>query len=268
MTQSDDGWYFIGTDGTQFGPYPRTVLAAMRQSGQIGELDLVWSPGMDVWQPYNVVLPAPVPAAITPPEVAIEPAPVELPPLPPPSNVAGDGETHPWRRYFAKLIDVFLFGFLAVMVAAVAVSAASPDRMDALVSTMENQYIATVVVLGAWVPIDAFALSVFGTTPGRSLFGILVRDRQGDVLTFDKSLERSARVVVQGLAGGLPFLTLVTHWFAYRRLTTTGTTLWDEAVGAVVTHTPWGPGRTVACALAAAVILLALAIVGMLAMGT
>lgn len=273
MTERHDTWYFIGSDGTEFGPYPRDTLRAMRAAGQVGASDLVWSPGMDGWKPYSDVLPPPLPPA--PSSGTIQPAeevatPSELPggllPLAASGAAATDSSPHPWRRYFSRIADIFTFGLFSAIAASTIVAAVAPDRLDGMLAVLENEFIASVGVLLAWVPVEAFALSVFGTTPGRSLFGIVIRDREGEALGFDRSLERSARVVFQGLGMGIPLLVLFTQWFAYRRLTTTGTTLWDEAVGAVVTHKPWGPARTAACILA--LLFGVLVIGGLAAIGT
>lgn len=42
-----------------------------------------------------------------------------------------------------------------------------------------------------WVPIEAFCLSKWGTTPGKHLFGIAISQESGDKLSFSQALKRS-----------------------------------------------------------------------------
>jgi hypothetical protein len=49
------------------------------------------------------------------------------------------------------------------------------------------------------------------------------------LLSFSEALNRSFLVFVQGVGLGIPFVALFTQLFAYRRLTKTGTTLWDTS---------------------------------------
>jgi uncharacterized RDD family membrane protein YckC len=88
---------------------------------------------------------------------------------------------------------------------------------------------------------------LFGTTPAKWLFGIRVEHPGGSLLSLGKALKRSFLVFVQGVGLGIPFVALFTQLFAYRRLTKTGTTLWDTSTSAVVLHKKWGVFRTLAC---------------------
>ena len=49
---------------------------------------------------------------------------------------------------------------------------------------------------------------------------------------------------------------LFTQLFAYRRLTKTGTTLWDTSTTAVVLHKKWGVFRALACTAAVFAVLI------------
>jgi hypothetical protein len=97
---------------------------------------------------------------------------------------------------------------------------------------------------------------LFGTTPAKWLFGIRVAHADGNVLSFSESLNRSFLVFVQGVGLGIPFVALFTQLFAYRRLTKTGTTLWDTSSSAVVLHKKWGVFRALACTAAVFVVLI------------
>lgn len=122
-------------------------------------------------------------------------------------------------------------------------------------AALVNPIIASVVLYLIWLPVDALLLSWFGTTPAKWLFGIRVAHPGGDLLTFSEALKRSFLVFVQGVGFGIPFVALFTQLFGYRRLTKTGTTLWDTSANAVVFHKKWGVFRALACTAAVIAVL-------------
>lgn len=95
----------------------------------------------------------------------------------------------------------------------------------------------TVIFILAWIPIEGMLLSTWGTTPGKWIFGITVTDKAGYKFVPGKAMARSLRVAVEGL--GIGVIYPVTCLLAYRRLTRTGSTLWDDAVGSMVLHENW-----------------------------
>jgi RDD family len=160
-----------------------------------------------------------------------------------------DGVYHPWRRFFARYVDVSGGGVLAIFVLAFALSIVSPRESDTFAKALENQIVAGLVLFTLWTPIEALLLALWGTTPGKLLFGISVTGPGGRLLTLGEAFHRSIRVAVQGAAIGLPLVALFAQVFAYQRLTRTGTTRWDTATGAVVTHQPLGRARLAVCTI-------------------
>jgi uncharacterized RDD family membrane protein YckC len=86
------------------------------------------------------------------------------------------------------------------------------------------------LVLLLWIPLEALLLSTVGSTPGKWLLGIFVRDAGGRRLSFRAALRRSAGVFAWGLGLG-SVIGLVTAFIAHRRLTRRGATYWDEVDG-------------------------------------
>lgn len=160
------------------------------------------------------------------------------------------GEHHPWRRLFARTVDTCTVGLLLFFLLILAFSATMPEQAAALTKGIENPIIAGVVLYLIWVPAEALLLSLFGTTPAKWLFGIRVAHPRGELLSFSEALNRSLLVFIQGVGFGIPFVALFTQLFAYRRLTKTGTTLWDTSVSSVVLHKKWGVLRGLVCTTA------------------
>ena len=174
----------------------------------------------------------------------------EIPPAQPQGNPFAAEHTHPWRRYFAKHVDVTLaiVAIIGLMVGVVLLTGPAPAW---LLVVLGNPFVAVILFVAIWVPLEAVLLATLGTTPARWIFGITVRGIDGGKLSLEQSLKRSALFAIQGLGLGIPIIAIFTQYFGYRRLTHTGTTLWDTAAESVVTHVEWGFGRALACTLVA-----------------
>ena len=166
------------------------------------------------------------------------------------------GQHHPWRRLFARTVDICTAGLVLFMLLIFAFSATMPEQAAGFAKAIENPIIASVVLYLIWLPAEALLLSLFGTTPAKWLFGIRVAHPGGNLLSFAAALNRSFLVFVQGVGFGIPFVALFKQLFAYRRLTKTGTTLWDTSTTAVVLHKKWGVFRALACTAAVFAVLI------------
>ncbi len=166
------------------------------------------------------------------------------------------GQHHPWRRLFARTVDICTSGFVLFLLLIFAFSATMPEQAAGFAKAIENPIVASVVLYLIWLPAEALLLSLFGTTPAKWLFSIRVAHPGGDLLTFSEALNRSFLVFVQGVGFGIPFVALFTQLFAYRRLTKTGTTLWDTSTNAVVLHKKWGVFRAISCTAAVFTVLI------------
>lgn len=171
------------------------------------------------------------------------------------------GIYHPWRRFFARTVDLILFGLPVFGVAAFLFGYFFPENVDIVIRQLENPIVAGVMVYVVWIPIESMFLSVAGTTPAKWVFGISVRTTSGSKLNYGDALKRTLLLWVQGEGFGIPIITLFTRLFAYRRLTKTGSTLWDEDVGSLVKHSEWGVVRAFFSVL---VVVLALVVLSVL----
>lgn len=162
------------------------------------------------------------------------------------SNIFLGDSTHPWRRFWARTVDILSCGILLFMLIIIVISYLFPQYAGSLVNTLENPIIAGIILYLLWIPIEALFLSMFGATPAKWIFGIKVlNSTTDDNLDYTMAIKRTTNVWLQGEGLGIPLIGLVTRLFAYKRLTKTGTTLWDESVNSVVTHKEWGVGRAI-----------------------
>lgn len=161
-------------------------------------------------------------------------------------------EVRPWVRYWARMIDNWLafalFFFILIFVFAML---AVTDRLspNLVAQLQELEVLFILPTLFVWVFCEALLLSTWGTTPGKWLLRVTVRDIEGKKPTFFAALKRSLGVWSRGEAFGIPLVTLITGFIAYRTLTDESRTRWDANGGFVVTHETIGWVRIIAALL-------------------
>jgi len=252
-------------------------INAMLAFGDLDGDELAWRPGLPDWimlrelKGIAILVPPPL---LEPDNETVRTAPT-LSPLPSSESTASieaepthvdesktflGGATHPWRRFFARTVDVTTLGLALLIGLVLFVGLLFPENAAGLSAAIENPMIAAIILYLLWIPCEAISLAFTGTTPAKWLFGIRVIDASGAKLSFGSALQRSFLVFLQGEGLGIPVVTLFTRVFAYRRLTKTGTTLWDASVNSIVTHRRWGFFRALFCVIVVIAVLMFLSI--------
>jgi len=161
---------------------------------------------------------------------------------------------HPWRRLFARTLDLQMTGVILFLLALLPViffdrifSFISADFLDSISKIPDLFFI--VIYYFLWTLIEAFFISRFTTTPGKWIFGISVVSENENKLPYFVALDRAVQVWARGDGLGIPIVTLFTRILAYQRLKTTRSTFWDDYVGSVVIHKEWSSLRWLACTL-------------------
>jgi uncharacterized RDD family membrane protein YckC len=230
-------WYFV-RDGERVGPRAREELVDLFAEDAIPADTLVWAPGMEAWTPaidtrefaYLRTPQPPIPyrpRVVEPRDDAAE-APVLAPAARPSAGL------HPWRRWFARFLDMMLFGIVFALVT----ESVSPGTLLSL----EPVVVSLFLFLG-WQPAEAMLISLTASTPAKRLMGIRVTRADGSRLAFGAALQRSLRVWIFGMGLGLPIVFIVAQVLAYMRLSGTGATSWDEALEVRVSHAELSPAR-------------------------
>lgn len=145
----------------------------------------------------------------------------------------------PWRRLIARYLDYLLplmiLGAVGAFVAPYGGYFALPlafyDRVWALEESIGPLAFMSYVVV--WVLLESVFLSLWGTTPGKSLLKIRVEREGGGNPDFLSAFHRSVRVWLFGIGAGAPkiwAMTFLLSWFQLQRDKQTG---WDKAAGTV-----------------------------------
>lgn len=151
--------------------------------------------------------------------------------------VPAPSQVRPWVRYWARIFDVHSFSFVGGVILVLI----APQFIE-----KQNEYALGVMLVFAWVFVEALLLSSFQTTPGKWLFKTKIALTSGSPINFSQALARSFKVWWRGFGTGFPIATMITMVIAQRRLTRNGITSWDKDDGFSVAHETIGVPRVLA----------------------
>ena len=168
------------------------------------------------------------------------------------------GGQYPWRRYFARFIDLTTLGMLLYQMV---IFVAGNLLLQNTELSLSNLILIGTLTSLLWLLVEAGFIAGGATTPGKWLFGISVVSNKGQKLSYSSALKRAFLVWFQGEGFYIPVVALFTQIFAYIRLTNSGTTLWDSSVGSVVTYKKLSVIRVTAVWLVTLMVMVSLLIV-------
>ena len=140
------------------------------------------------------------------------------------NNIETIHNVHPWRRYFARLLDILLMSF----VFGVSLVIFFPSVGNIVTDLAENKALDMVLSGFFAMLLNPFFISLFGSTPGKYLFGIQVRGENTRKLSLLTALKREFLVYMKGLAFCFPIANIFTLISSHSRLKKQGNTSWDE----------------------------------------
>lgn len=149
-------------------------------------------------------LEAPARPAVEPP--TSPPKPVEL------TDPAEPARFHPWLRFFARSVDMGIYRTVFYVIALGVFRARLLLNLPVLLDWLER-----VLFLALTFALEPFWLHYWGWTPGKWLFGLKLRDQNGEKLHLEDAQERSWQVAWQGYRWNIPIWNLVTMWRCYKK---------------------------------------------------
>ena len=132
----------------------------------------------------------------------------------------------PWSRWFSRVFDYQIVGFLIVFIIALIV----PEILS-IKFIFLNMLLTFIYVF-----VEASFLVMFGTTPGKFLLNIQLVPSNQSKFTFDLAIKRSFMVWIQGVGCGFPLATLVLSIIWYNKLKKDKITSWDKTNEINVIH--------------------------------
>lgn len=159
-------------------------------------------------------------------------------------------EPHPWRRYFARGIDLALVGLPVSFVQYVLL-----HRNYTTVSRWED-IVCALIGWGLLLLLEPLLLARFGKTAGKWCMGITVTRPDGGRLSYGEALERTAAVWLYGAGLGISIVELVCNYRSYRRYTRGEELAWES--GSIERFDERGIGKSVLLYAASTALSLAL----------
>ena len=157
-----DWWYADGD--ARRGPVDMGTLRQLLLERKVSEATLVWKEGREIWTPLGKVAePKPVAQAVPP----------ELPKSAVHVDVAGLSPAGAGRRFWARLIDLWLIALPTSFAASFALSSVSLS-FALWMQQPGSEYAFGWLVLPLVLLIEAGISVVFGSTPGKAILGVSV----------------------------------------------------------------------------------------------
>ncbi|MEB3244692.1 MAG: RDD family protein [Vampirovibrionales bacterium] len=159
-------------------------------------------------------------------------------------SIEGVSQQRPWIRFFASGLNlVVYFTVIELLMTASATTLAVINPLLSLVALMLGILAILAVILGGYIPLNAYCLSTIGSTPGKWLLKTWVYNKSGEKLSFKQAAIRELRCLLKGHALGVPVVNIVTMFISYRDLNEHGETSWDAKGQHVVVHEAIGSKR-------------------------
>ena len=124
---------------------------------------------------------------------------------------------YPWRRFLARGIDYSLYSLLWYTVAYFIL------RWNISEWTFRNLFI----MLALAILIEPFMLRFWGTTPGKAIFGIRIRNKMGENLTLEQGYGRIWGVFAYGYGYWIPIYNIVRMYKSYKACKVNNLMEWD-----------------------------------------
>lgn len=131
---------------------------------------------------------------------------------------------YPYVRFLGRMADVMMHMTLYLAVLRIFGLAFSPDFLP-------GSYEALLYLCLPMVLIETAFLGTLGTTPGKAMLGVSVRDYRGNRLSFSTAFRRSLFVMVLGLGCFAPSLMVLALFFSWWWVRRFGFTPWDRKLG-------------------------------------
>lgn len=222
---NDLGGWFVNKGASELGPFSQDELFDLYRQGGLSAQTPVWTTTQS----------AAMPMAEAFPEISTLPLSI------PQEEGWTDLSPRPWRRFFARTLDLNLNAFVLGWVLVNLIASLAPAHLPGWVQFFVDPgtkwisgLLSTAIGFMANVPLMAYS----GTTLGKWIFGIQVKHQDGRPLGLKVAFKRELAVFVRGYCLMIPLVNLVTLAGAYQNLNEKGSTSWDTDYGLIVRQRP------------------------------
>ena len=129
----------------------------------------------------------------------------------------------PWRRFFARELDLFLYGTIWSLILMLGFNVMLSGRHP-----MAELIIDTVITVLMVILIEPVLLTKFGTTFGKWILGLSVTDQEDRRLSYGDAVYRTWKVLGRGIGYGIPGYVLFREYKSYKACTENQVLEWEE----------------------------------------
>lgn len=170
-----------------------------------------------------------------------------------------------WRRVFARSIDFILImplGVLLYIPVYIAIEIVrSVTAPSYFVNFAVDLVVGHILLLTAILLHDSVSLASLGTTLGKAIFGIHVRQANGRKMSFIQAIKRTERMLRSHYyLLGFPVIMWVFVAASFSHIKRNGSAIWDDQTKSVLSVRPIGPLRRVVAGVLGLVVLAALVV--------
>jgi len=143
---------------------------------------------------------------------------------------------YPWRRYLARAFDgliyaIFWAAFLAFVFHVNVVGRNNAEKfLDGFITTIMMLFL------------EPSLLHLFGTTPGKAVFGLRIENPDGSRLSYTDGLVRTWGVLSKGMGFNIPIYSIIRLFKSYNLCIANETQPWDESISYTIKDTKWYRG--------------------------
>ncbi len=139
----------------------------------------------------------------------------------------------PWPRYLARMLDLSLYNLLWIAFIAFVFNVNVVSR--SYFGNILDSFIAVAIMLFA----EPFLLTLFGTTPGKAIFGLNIEHHSGGFLSYGEAFDRTWGVISEGMGYNIPIYSCVRLWKSYNLCKEKELQYWDESISYTIKDMKW-----------------------------
>ena len=130
---------------------------------------------------------------------------------------------HPWIRYFARMLDLRMYGILWVFLQRILLRWHISNGLG-------QNLVDIVAAIALMLLFEPLFLHILGTTPGKWVFGLSFRTQDEEKLGYSQAFLRTLEVWRGGMGFRIPIYNLVRLYKSYSQCKRGEPMLWDEGL--------------------------------------
>lgn len=161
-----------------------------------------------------------------------------------------DTSPHPWRRYFARILDILVNGLMVYFIVLMPLyfldSGEIAENIESFLSVkIWGRFADVILTIFLSMFVTAAFIGFWGSSLGKWFFGIKILDQRNRPIGYFAALKREIMVWCKGLGFGIPIISFITLAWSADKLAKQGITSWDKDMNIKVVQRSRGIKQTI-----------------------